>query len=184
MEMSFHRLFISIPVPENVIKKIVNHRNELNLDLKWIEASKFHLTLHFLGKFPESQISELHQKLLSAAKQANKFILSPSNLNLKKGKFHKMIWVNFEKSDGFKNLVSLIHRELKIRETRPAVPHINLVRFKENIPREKFPLEIPEDLSWEVKSFELWESKLDPKGATYFSLSSFPLKGGSDEEKR
>ena len=77
---------------------------------------------------------------------------------------------------------SLLGRVSFETENRPYTPHITLGRIRQWEFRAMEPEERPEieeeiNLSSEVKSIEVMESKLKPQGPDYFVLESLVLGG-------
>jgi len=103
------------------------------------------------------------------------------------GQAPRMVWAIGEKSEEFNLLCDKLGEALagspKIRfkpENRESIPHITLARIKEWEWRRIEPNERPEieeniNLSFEVKSIELMESRLRRTGPEYTIIESYPL---------
>lgn len=62
------RLFIAVPVPEDVreqVRKIIDHLGDIDLPTRWVDPDNAHLTLHFLGETPP-EMAELLRLALRA----------------------------------------------------------------------------------------------------------------------
>jgi 2'-5' RNA ligase len=104
------------------------------------------------------------------------FILHPYSFKIQKNGFQNMVWVNFKKSPEFEELSLRISDALGYENKRKPLPHINLVRSKNKIESSLLPLVIQKEIPLGIDHVELWESHLNPKGATYFCLESFYFK--------
>lgn len=159
-----HRVFIAINLPEYVKSKLNSFQFKWpELPCRWTKKENFHITLEFLGYLKNEEIIRVCQKIKKMAANKNPFTVRLNKICY--GPFNKkperMVWAIGERIEEF-NLD----------------PHVTLGRLKmwefRKIEDEEKP-EINEDidLSFDVNSIELMESKLKKGGAQYMVLASF-----------
>ena len=70
------RIFIAIPVPEEIkgqASQIKSELSRLKPDIKWVEYENYHITLKFLGEVTEKQLDEIKTKLSMVAQACPAF---------------------------------------------------------------------------------------------------------------
>ncbi|MFA5133602.1 MAG: RNA 2',3'-cyclic phosphodiesterase [Patescibacteria group bacterium] len=177
------RVFLAINLPEEIknILGIFSEKIQAVLPKRaasFPKAENFHITLHFLGNQNEERIEKIKAIARNIEKQGN----IKANL----GKFGgfpnsrqpRVLFVDIcggiAQLDDLKNkLGGKLEQEGFRIDKRPFNGHITLARVKEKIP-ELIINELPRG-EWEISRFDLMESKLSPKGATYTILESFSL---------
>jgi len=175
MSNDTHRLFVAIPIPEDLKVLISEKINSLHLPLKFIPAENFHITILFMGNVSKVQMEESKVVLENISKELSGFSLQLDSIISKCNRHQHMLWVSFMNSPMFVECATKITEGLGFKLTRKPLPHVNLIRSKKKIHGD-FPLKL-DTVKFEVNSIELWKSALSPKGSTYSSLGSFPLKG-------
>lgn len=168
------RLFIAIPIPDKIKDEIVKARDSSGLSLKFIPAENLHITVLFLGNVTDPDLLTISTLLENAIQVVSSFNMILDSIDKKSNGYNNMLWVKFKKSQMFEELSHKVSEALRFPINRKPVPHINLVRSKHKI-HGNFPLKLPE-IEMKVTKVELWESTLNPSGATYSSLNSFTLK--------
>ena len=155
-----------------------------DLPARLVNPSNFHITLIFLGAVKEERISEICDVAREIAAKHNVFSINLDRIDY--GPINiippRMVWAigarGKELSDINKELQERLARGTGIRDFSP---HITLARIKEWQWRQIEPEERPIigkgiDLSFDVKSIDVMESKLKRTGAEYKILKSFLLK--------
>lgn len=183
-----HRIFIAINLPQEIKTKLGNYQSFWqDLPAKWVKPENWHITLAFLGYLNDEELLKVCQITKEVAERHSPFLI-----NLKKIVYGppkkmppRMIWVEGEKSEELGKLQKDLENSLagKINfetENRPYTPHITLARIRQWEFRQIEPEERPEineeiDLSFQVNSIEVMESKLKRGGAEYTILESFLL---------
>lgn len=196
-----HRIFIAINLPEDIKRKFGEYQNKIEElftpyrtegsgsgPIRWTKKENLHITLIFLGYVRDEELLEIFKMIKETASQNQPFLI-----NLKKicygptnKKPPRMIWAEGEKSMELgkiqKGLEGYFQGKISgfEEENRPYTPHITLGRIKLWEFRAMEPEQRPEiseeiSLSFEVKSIEIMESKLKPKGPDYFILESLAL---------
>jgi 2'-5' RNA ligase len=186
------RLFLAIELDDIVRARVAACGEALRGRLRpalaqaaaWVPPANLHLTLRFLGWQNEEQAERLEHAL------ATPFSSAPFDLELRDlGHFPprgspRVMWVGVGEG---RDAVAALHAELEARlrelgflpEDRPFHPHVTLARFKaERLPRGARLPELSEEAALgvcHVAAITLFESRLSPKGPTYFPRMRSPL---------
>jgi 2'-5' RNA ligase len=179
------RLFIALKIPSDIVEKVIEFRNEVvvaNSLFKWEPVDKLHLTLKFIGEFPEEKLSELIHSL--------SFLNHLPKMRLKLGRFGfffskkdpRILWIGLNSEKNLVELVEKLNRVISIFGIEPEVrkfkAHLTLLRIKNNFPGElikKFEeYDVPE-LSFVSEKIILFKSELKPSGSVYTEIKSFDL---------
>lgn len=184
------RIFIAINLPENIKNTLADYQKKWpDLPARWIKPENLHITLVFIGYVEEEEISEIRQILANLVVQHKRFFLVLDKISYGPSKIipPRMVWASGELSKEFFELKQDLEKELskKIKftpEKREAALHITLARIKEwewrRIEPEERPVVDEElNLSFQVASIEVMESKLKRGGAEYAILESEELGG-------
>jgi len=161
-----HRIFIAINLPEDIKEKLAEYQKKwFDLPVRWTKKENLHITLEFLGYLFEQDLIELCQKIKEMVSKKkvftvclNKICYDPLNKKLP-----RMIWVTGGKIIEF-NLC----------------PHITLGRirawqWRQIEPEERQEINEDINLSFEVNSIEIMESKLKKGNSEYTILKSYQL---------
>lgn len=155
--------------------------------VNWTRPESIHLTLKFLGEIDPLRVAEISAGLEGAAKSHPRFIVSAGGVgafpNLKAP---RVIWVGIDGGPELKGLHADIDGRLGDigfeRDGREFTPHLTLCRVKSMADSRALGglasgLKVEKMLDFEAGSFILFESRLNPKGAVYTALKTFPLMG-------
>jgi RNA 2',3'-cyclic 3'-phosphodiesterase len=177
------RLFLAIPLSEEIKRKVREKRAIIDPELKWIPEENLHITLHFFGSTQEETIPPLIHTLSKVIQSFQAFQLFTKEIGTQSGKFEKMLWVKFINTPEFVELSRAIARDLSINLSRKPLPHINLIRMKNTryfLNNTALPMILNEEVK--VEQVELWESDLRPaKFPIYKALYMFKL---NEREKK
>ena len=185
-----HRIFIAINLSEKAKTEVLNvqeRMKKLELPVRWITREALHITLAFLGYLEDEQLEEVKKVVEEATKVISPFRLSTGELdffpNIKRA---RVVMIHIEGDTVVfqmnKNLREGLAKLPYIRlEKRAFKPHLTLARVKkEGWGRKSGVLEKLKEIkihaNWEVKSIDVMESKLSPKGAEYKVVKSCELK--------
>lgn len=186
------RLFVAVAIP-------VAQKSELSASLlkassfrpvRWLDDSSFHLTLKFLGKTDESQLPALDTALIRAAAAGR-----PFHLNLCQGGVFprasspRIFWIGVRGETGaLKSLAGAVETSIKGMgfpfEERAYKAHLTVGRIRGPVKgadgmklSRQFCTLFSSFQSTEflVNAFSLYQSKLNPQGANYRILRTFPL---------
>lgn len=176
------RLFVGIPVSEEVkqkIKPILKQLNETGAQLNLVPLENLHFTVKFLGEAEESKIAEIKEKLQEIAKTNKPFKVKLKSVGVfPSKKFIRVVWIGTESPE----MISLIKQTeaalsyIRKNEYKEEVPHLTLARVR--MPNQKL-LDFLDKTKFEeemdVKEMILFESKLSNKGTVYEAVSKFKL---------
>lgn len=186
-----YRIFTAINIPEDIKKKLTDlQKTYPQIPARWLKEENIHITLNFLGNLDENQLLETINTTKETASQ-----YSPFELKINKAiygppgkKPPRLIWAETEKNQAIsllqadleKHFFDLPSFQYKKAENRSYSPHITLARIKAFEFRKMEIEEIPEiheeiNLSFEVDSIEVMQSKLKRSGAEYAVLESIML---------
>ncbi len=176
------RLFVALPVPEQIRERLARLQNGLP-GAKWTPPENFHLTLRFIGEVDHGMAEDLDNLLLRV--EAPGFDIRIDGLNWFGNKRRPSALIaNVKKDDG------LMHLQKKIEsaavrcglkpESRKFHPHITLARLKTTSidGAERFTAErrLGGTLEFEVDRFVLFSSFLSHTGSIYQEEADYPLR--------
>lgn len=185
-----HRIFIAINLPEDIKKELLSFQEKYtDLPIKWTKKDNLHITLIFIGNVRDDQILEINKALRNIVISHQLFSINLNRICYGPPEIMppRMVWAEGEKIKELTNLKNDLQKSLidsKIHftaENREFRPHITLGRVRQWEWQRIEPEERPEineetSLSFEVKSIELMESRLSPKGSEYTILETIKLK--------
>ncbi len=189
------RLFVAVELDDTVRRAAEKAAEELrtrigrSLNAKWVSPSHMHVTVRFIGNVADDRLPSLRDTLRPPL-AISPFIIALGDC----GAFPshgppRVLWIGLKQ--GVPSLQAL-HDEFNRRlvplgfepETRPFNPHLTLARIKD-APRGSSAVVRNAVLSvhvpsawWEVREAVLFESRLSPKGSTYFCQLRVPIVNG------
>ncbi|MBA2384179.1 MAG: RNA 2',3'-cyclic phosphodiesterase [Actinobacteria bacterium] len=175
------RLFLALRLPDDAVAVLAEWQaRELDGAGRIVPPEHLHVTLAFLGSRPAAELRAIAGALRDAAAAARPFELSPERYRETRS---AGMLVLIDESGEAGRLAMRLHRRLEElgvyrRESRPWLPHVTVVRYRER-PRRHPPL--PALGSVAPSDAAAFLSRLHPSGARYtvlesFGLDSFPLK--------
>ena len=173
------RLFIAIELPE----EHKNYLTELGQSLKTegvVPAKENNLTLKFLGDYPDGKVEILKDKLSKIEFDSFDGHLDSVGVFPNESSI-KVVWVGLKPVEPFAELAKKIDAAIpEVKNNHPDyVPHLTLARVKAKQDQsfvEKIKSIKVESKTFKVDSFKLIKSVLDPAGAIYEVLGTFPAK--------
>jgi len=185
------RAFIAIPVPENLKEYADNVRKELNSvvpDVKWVEYINYHLTLKFLGDIALDLVGEIREKLVLVGESCPQFQLYIKGLGFFPNKTRpRVVWLGIEgemdKAAFLGERIDSYLSPLGFEPERRRSFHFTLGRVRSERRVDKLLEKVAiinkkiETPPFQVKEFNLMESRLTPKGPSYVTIDTFVLKG-------
>lgn len=181
------RLFTGIDLPENVREKLERLLMHLRpcAHLKWSPVYNLHVTLKFIGEWPEQKLPQLDAALRSLVPR-DPVPAEVKGLGWYPNAHHpRVFWVGVQAGEGLEKLVKDIDAAttpLGIPpEDRPFTAHLTLARIKEPAPLQALrstiaQLESVEFGAFEVDRFHLFRSQPGPAGSIYTKLSEYPFQ--------
>ncbi len=192
------RLFVGIDIPDDIRRGIsgyVDRARAIAPAAKWVNPDSYHVTLKFIGEFPEQRLDELKSALANV--HAPGFDIAFRDVGFFTPRRPLVFWLGVHADDRLSKLAAAVDdatSQLGIRrEDREYSPHLTLARTGSGRPqgsprdRNKPPmwqlrdaapsLPKPDFGTMTAQAFFLYESKLSPKGAQYTKIARFGLGG-------
>lgn len=175
------RLFVAVEIPAEIREKVHSLAEELPKDgIKTVEPGNIHLTLKFIGDFPEEKIPELESRLSNV--KFKKFSCTVSGVGVfPSPEYIRVVWAGLECNE-MQKLAEEIENSLEglvKKETRPFSSHVTIARVKRKIDANEFLEKHKGEKfdSFAVSAFILMQSELSREGPVYTPLKKFPLEG-------
>ena len=165
------RLFFAIDFPEDIKSALMGYQSQLR-DMgatgRFVRRDTLHLTLHFLGETPPSQLAAAKKAAADAASACKPFALTTSNPgSFDKGRGGAVLWLGLERSKALTDLHNCLEGCLEkqgfARDTKTFRPHITMARdanWTSQLPRL-------DQLSIPAKGITLFESRRDTVTGRY-----------------
>lgn len=184
------RIFLAINLPKEIKEILAEIKSRFSeLPAKWVRPENLHLTLAFLGYLKEEDLKKVIEIVKNISDSHPHFSLKIFKVSFAppKMKIPRMVWAYLERSEK----LSEIERDLKrslfqsripfLKEGKDFLPHITLARirkweFLRQDPEERVEIDENLELSFDVNSIEVMESKLKKPSPEYLVLKSFELK--------
>jgi RNA 2',3'-cyclic 3'-phosphodiesterase len=181
------RLFTGIDLPDDVrerLERLLMHLRSC-AHLKWSPVYNLHVTLKFIGEWPEQKIPELEAALrkvlprppIPAEVKGLGWYPNPSH--------PRVFWAGVHAGEALALLVKDIDAAVTplgiAPETRVFNAHLTLARIKEPAPLQALrsaiaQLEPVEFGSFAIDRFHLYRSQPGPAGSIYTKLSDYSLE--------
>lgn len=189
------RLFVALEIPEVLRQALAERLQPLRRTLppaRWTAAAGQHLTLRFLGETDVSCLVDLGAALAAACAPLAPFPLTLGGA----GAFPprgpvRVLWSGIDDPEqALGQLKTRIDEAVETvlglpGEGRPFHPHVTLARCRKPWPRggldpllEAFEQPLPA-ATFTATETTLFESDLQPGGAVYRAVGTYPLTGGS-----
>ncbi len=165
------RLFIGVPLPEDVKDLLVNAQKKISMldnRLTLVKRDNLHITLYFIGESNSSNINlNVNYKSFKAALNGISFF-----------KHNNVVRIIYSPviSDELIALHDLITKQLGVNES--FIPHVTLARVKfvkDTRKLEEFCSKLNINAEFIVDKVNIYSSKLTPNGPIYNIVKSFEL---------
>ena len=179
------RLFVAVEVPADVRAEVdaaVAVLRRRAPHLRWVEPSRWHLTLVFLGR--------VHDGTLPAVDEAGRSVCTASGplpvaLSGELGTFRRaVVWAGLEPSEPLARLGQRLGAALGNLVALPDTQrsfhaHLTLARAGkgDRVPRDLLEGATVPPLRWQVEQVVLFSSVLSRGGARYEPQAVWPLRG-------
>jgi 2'-5' RNA ligase len=192
------RLFVALDLPEEIRDGIVAwQRTFSDPALRTVKPESLHMTLVFLGYYPEKEIERIAEAALDVDLPAPIVRLEPEPVGVPKGKRPRLFALDAP-SEGAIELQRHVEERLVAGrfyepERRPFWPHLTVARIKperrgSRKPAlvERPPAPLPEQFSRPETYVRLvlFRSHLRPQGAEYIPLAEKDLKPADETTER
>ena len=191
------RLFVALDLDPAIRKRMADYVDALRRlvpNVKWVAAESLHVTLKFIGEFPEPRLEELKHAL--SAVGGNSFELSFRGAGFFTPRSPRVFWAGIEAGHELKALAAAVDAAVVPlgipKEERDFTPHLTLARTGSGRPQGaaadrnkpvmydlKARVEAmapPEFGTMTAREFFLYQSKTSPQGAEYRKLQRFALE--------
>jgi len=203
------RLFVGIDIDPAIRERLARYVGELSgavPDVRFIKPETWHVTLKFIGEFPEAELDAL-RGVLGAIHQPS-FAIAFRNVGFFTPRSPRVFWAGVHAGAELAALATAVDEAVAAigvaHETHPYRPHLTLARTGSGRPagsardrrkpilfRLKEHLEAVPPRGWGqpraeysspefgtmmAREFFLYESKLSPKGASYSKIARFELE--------
>ena len=169
------RLFCALRLPDDAIERIVWWQHE-ELRGRIVPPHNLHVTIAFLGSRPSEELAAIAEVLRESSVRAERPVLRARRYRETRSVGMLVLDDEGARATRFAERVQKRLERLGVyrRERRPWLPHVTVVRFREQ-PRLR---PVVPDLG-EVSPSEaaVYHSVLRPGGAQYEVLESVPLGG-------
>ena len=194
------RLFVAIPMPEEIRAKVLLAQAELakvtpNARIRWTPPEQFHLTLRFLGDVPAVRVDALTEALRRACSGFKSLRLRAAGIGFfPDSKFPRVVWIGLTstsgasapQSDELAALQQAVQDACQEFTNEPADKkfsgHITLGRIKAINRHDAQALSKAADSTvgrsfgeWTAEDIELVRSELTESGARHQTLAKIPL---------
>ncbi len=170
------RLFCGLRLPDAVLDRIEGWQAEQLRDGRIVPREHLHVTLAFLGHRPAAELPAITAALRAAARAAEEIVLSARRY--RETRSVGMLVLDDE-GDRATRLAERVQKQLEKlgvykRENRPWLPHVTVVRFRE---QPRLRPELPDLGEISPSEAAVYHSLLRPSGAQYEVLESVALGG-------
>lgn len=187
------RTFIAVDFPNEVIEKIASITTYFKTQLpprsiKWVDPSKLHLTLKFMGETPIGKLDAIKSSINNVSRSYSAFRVEVVDLGMYPNtKQPRVIWLGISGEENLILLKKQLDRSLEAvgfkPESRAFSPHLTIGRVRRSTNKETVEV-IGQSLSqFKVKTLGVvhiekivyYQSELTPQGPHYTILQSSPL---------
>jgi len=181
------RLFTGIDLTEDIrerLERLLIHLRP-TAHLKWSPVYNLHMTLNFIGEWPEAKLPELEAALRSIPPRQD-IAAEVKGLGWYPNAHHpRVFWVGVQGGEQLAALVREIESVLSPlgipKEDRGFSAHLTLARIKDPVPLQALRAAITQLESLEFGSFVadrfiLYRSQPGAAGSIYTKLADFPFK--------
>lgn len=175
------RLFVALPVPDDVRRRIGRALEPARRDLtavRWSRPETWHLTLRFLGERRAGERPEIERRLRAAAALHGRLELTLDGGGVFRRYRGAVLWIGYEPAPELRALAATVRGA---GAHRPFRPHLTVGRCRERLARSATAafLEsaaVLRGLTYPVSRVVLFRSELAPDGARHHELATFPLR--------
>lgn len=190
------RLFVAIDIPQgvrNALGELIARLRAESRGAKWVRPEAMHVTLKFIGEVEPGKVAAI-RAALRAVHSSEAVNLNFCGLGFFPHERHpRVLWCGIVASSNLARLAADVDAALKPldipAESRDFVPHLTLARFSvdrdgpaavDNLVRAADEMKAYEFGDSRETEFHLIHSQLDPSGAEYTRLESFPIVKGKN----
>ena len=171
------RLFCALRLPPDTVSRLAAWQQATLRGGRAVPRESLHVTLAFLGNRPAGDVEAVAAALRDAAAEAEPIVLRVRGYR----ETRSVGMLVFDDEDGRAVALALrLHERLEAlglyeRESRPWLPHVTVLRFRE---RPRLRPELPGLGEVSPSDAAVYLSRLRPGGAQYEVLEAVALGGG------
>ncbi len=182
------RLFLAVHLERRFVETLTTRLDPVRADLAlaWTRPGSWHLTLHFLGEWPENRVSRLQAALKMAVDQTE-FEVTPGRLGAFPDLHRPRVLFLHMSGDGHLAKLAAAVRETVNRtwpdgpqDNKPFQSHLTLARVRRHLASgdAKSLSNIDLGVFWPfpINGFSLMASKLSRGGARHEKVAFYPLR--------
>jgi len=182
------RLFVAVDPGEPFRASLSTGHDERRrlLPVGWTDPALMHVTLLFLGEWPEEDLPALREALLDAAAGPQVFTAAPGALggfpDLRRP---RVLFLHLASGGRLEALATEVRAAVAARfprtplDAKPFRAHLTLARIRRPLAPDETAalasLPTPDAAPFAVRDFRLVRSVLTPRGPRYTDLAVFPL---------
>jgi 2'-5' RNA ligase len=178
------RLFTAIDLPREIVDRLDALISELRplARIRWSPASNLHITVKFIGRWPDERVEELKSALAGLPGRAPVPIRISGLGYFPNLKSPRVFWAGVDASPDLARLAAetdVALEKLGVEpEKRRYSPHLTLARIAEPAQARRLPRDSDaRDFgAFTADRFYLYLSEPHPSGSVYTKLSEFPFK--------
>jgi 2'-5' RNA ligase len=194
------RIFVALDLDQPIRERIQNFVEEIRTaapDVRWIGSASLHVTLKFIGEWPDAKVP--HIEALLGSIQAEPFQVTFSGAGFfPTPRAARVFWIGIEAKDALTRLAKTIDESLAgtgiPKEDRAFSPHVTLARTRggsgapgrrkdDKANRQFAKLQeflathpAPEFGTMTAREFFLYRSQLSSQGSQYSKIARFELQ--------
>jgi len=178
------RLFTAIDLPPHVLLPLQRLLMELRPKalINWSPPENLHVTLKFIGQWPESRLDELHDALSSLPPRDSFEVNVDEICWVPNEGYPRLLWATVSGGDRLLELAHEMEERLLAlgiaKENRRFTPHVTLARIKKPVPLRPLQQKLRQTGSasfggFRAASFELFRTDPGPNSSTYRKLREY-----------
>jgi 2'-5' RNA ligase len=185
------RLFAGLSIPPYIVSRLEAVVRDLKpaARLKWSPPENFHITVRFVGEWPDARVGEI-QSALERCPKPDPFVVDISRFGFLPNPHRPRavfagVHAGLELAALAKSADEALNAAGSPSEKRAYTPHVTLARIKDEdivALRERIAAMTDTDLkfgSFTVSELSLYRSKTGPGGSVYSILENYPLSDGA-----
>jgi len=185
VETSTIRTFLALPLAssfEKEVEPIILRLKKEYPEVRWVQPTEIHITLHFFGDITKGKISETSKLIAPIVSKTKPFQISLKGLgSFPDSKRPRVIWMGIkgdvEPLIVLQNAIEKILKQAGFPcESRSFKPHLTLGRVK--FPKRQIHFQQNDFQTTSPKRMDaivLFQSHMTPQGAHYETLETFPF---------
>lgn len=184
------RLFVAVNPPGQLRQELDTRLDATRsrLRIAWVSPAAWHLTLAFLGEWPEERLPRLGAALREAVTSHRPFVITPGTLDgFPNRQRPRVLFLHLDGDDQLRDLAVDVRRAVDAawpdgpQDHKIFRPHLTVARIKRPLAGAEHTMVKALDVggfpSFEVETVALMASELRPDGARHSVVESLRLEG-------